>query len=127
LPNKVRQLLEGKNFAHVSTLMPDGSPQVTIVWIEPDGDNLTFNTADGRVKPRNLRRDPRIAISIADSENPYSWAAVRGRMIEITEEGADDQIDRLAKKYLGQEKYPLRRPGEKRLKVIVEPEHVSVM
>ena len=127
LPEGVKQLLRDKNFAHIATLMPDGSPQATAVWIDLDGERLIVNTAEGRVKPRNVRRDPRVAISVAGQDNPYHSAFIRGRVVEITHEGADGMIDRLAKKYLGAETYPNRLPGERRVTLIIEPEHVSEM
>lgn len=127
LPDGVKKLLDEPNFAHVATLMPDGSPQVSVVWIDRDGDRILFNTADGRVKPRNIRRDPRVTISIIGQKNPYAWAAIRGRVVEMTEEGGDAYIDSLAKKYLDQDAYPNRRPGEVRLIVAIEPEGVSTM
>jgi PPOX class probable F420-dependent enzyme len=107
--------------------MPDGSPQVTVVWIDIEGDRILFNTAEGRVKPHNLRRDPRVAISIVDSNNPYAAAWVRGRAVEITADGADAHIDKLSRKYLGRDTYPNRRAGETRLIVVIEPDHVSSM
>lgn len=125
LSDGVKKLFDGANFAHLSTLMPDGSPQTTVVWVDMDGDRIRVNTAEGRVKPRNVRRDPRVAISIVDQSDPYSWAGVRGRVVNITADGADEHIDSLAKKYLGQEKYPLRREGEVRLILVIEPEHVA--
>jgi PPOX class probable F420-dependent enzyme len=123
----VRRLIEGKNFAHIATLMPDGSPQNSAVWIEMDGDNISFNTAEGRVKPRNLRRDPRVAVSIVDAENGYLAAFIRGVVTNITPEGGDEGIDRLAKKYMDADTYPFRREGEVRLAVTIEPQHVSTM
>lgn len=122
-----RELIEGKNFAHVATLMPDGSPQNSVVWIEMLDDKISFNTAEGRVKPRNMRRDARVAISVTDSENPYRAAFIRGRVTEITPEGGDPGIDRLAKKYMDADSYPFRQAGEVRLVVNIEPEHVSLM
>ena len=127
LPKGVKQLLRDKNFAHIATLMADGSPQATPVWVDLDGDRIIVNTAEGRVKPRNVRRDPRVAVSIAGQDNPYHAAFIRGRVVEITHEGADGMIDRLAKKYLGMDKYPNRLPGEQRVTLIIEPEHVSEM
>lgn len=121
----VRSLFEGKNFAHIATLNPDGSPHVTVVWVDMDGERIRVNTADGRIKPRNVRRDPRVAISIVDQENPYSWAQVAGRVVELTPEGADAHIDSLAKKYIGADTYPNRREGEVRLIMVIEPERVS--
>ena len=121
----VQKLITGSNFGHLTTLMRDGSPQVTIVWVDLDGDRILINTAEGRQKPRNLRRDPRVALSIADQENPYASASIRGRVVEMTREGADEHIDKLAKKYLGQDRYPFRQPGEQRLILVVQPEHVA--
>jgi PPOX class probable F420-dependent enzyme len=127
LPEGVKKLFLAPNFAHVATLMPDGSPQVTPVWVDLDGERILVNSAEGRVKPRNVRRDPRVAISIVQQDNPYSSAFVRGRVVEITHEGADELIDKLAKKYLGQDRYPFRQPGEQRVTLVIEPEHVSSM
>lgn len=121
----VRKLFDEPNFAHIATLMPDGSPQVSPVWVELDGVRIIVNTAEGRTKTRNVRRNPRVAVSITDRNNPYSHAAVRGRVVEITHDGADDGIDRLAKKYLGQDKYPFRQPDEQRVTLVIEPEHVA--
>lgn len=126
IPATHRDLIEGPNFAHLATLMPDGSPQVTPVWVDLDGDTILVNTAEGRVKTRNLDRDPRVALSIADGQNPYRYIQVRGRVIERTHEGADAHIDKLAKKYLGQDRYPFRRPGEQRVIFRIQPEHVQV-
>ncbi|MBS1879708.1 MAG: PPOX class F420-dependent oxidoreductase [Actinobacteria bacterium] len=125
IPDAARHLFEGQSFAHVATLNPDGSPQVSPVWIGLDGDTVTFNTAEGRVKPKNLRNDPRVAISIADGENPYENVLVQGRATEITPEGADADIDALAKRYLGADEYPFRQPGEERLIVRIEAEKVN--
>jgi PPOX class probable F420-dependent enzyme len=122
----IRKLIEGKNFAHLAILMKDGSPQVTPVWIDLDGDRIVVNTADGRVKARNVRRDPRVAISITEPGG-YPAAFVRGRVVEITREGAEDHIDKMAKKYMGQDTYPLRRPDQPRLKLIIEPDHATGM
>lgn len=125
IPEEAVRLLEGRHFAHVATLNADGSPQVTPVWIDRDGDSILFNTAKGRIKERNLRRDPRVALSITDAENPYQPFAIQGRVTEITEEGADEHIDALAKRYLDEDTYPFRQPGEVRLKVVIRPEKVS--
>jgi PPOX class probable F420-dependent enzyme len=116
-------LLREKVLAHVATVMPNGSPQVTPVWVDTDGEAVLFNTAKGRLKYRNLRRDPRVAISIAARENDYRTVVMRGRA-EFIEEGADDHIDRLAKKYLGADSYPGRQPGEVRVTVRVVPETI---
>jgi PPOX class probable F420-dependent enzyme len=115
------QLIEGKNFAHLATVMKDGSPQVSPVWIAVRGNRLLINTAEGRVKTRNMRRDPRVAISIHDQDNPYLRVIIRGRVTEMTHEGADDDIDMLAKKYMGADSYPGRRADEQRVTVLIEP------
>jgi PPOX class probable F420-dependent enzyme len=116
-------LLREKVIAHIATVMPDGSPSVTPVWVETDGEAVLFNTFKGGVKHRNLRRDPRVAISVTDRGNDYHTVVIRGRA-ELIEEGADDHIDRLTKKYLGQDRYPFRQPGEQRLTVRVVPERI---
>jgi PPOX class probable F420-dependent enzyme len=123
LTEKQRKLLtEGKNFAHVATLMKDGSAQVTPVWIDYDGTHVIFNTEQKRLKTRNLKRDPRVALSVADSGNQYEYVEIRGRVVEMTTEGADAHIDAMAKKYLGQDKYPYTQPGDVRVivKIAVE-------
>ncbi len=125
LSEGVKKLFREPNFAHLATLMPDGSPQVTPVWVDIEGDRILVNTAEGRAKPRNVRRDPRVAISIVRQDG--SSAFIRGRVVEITHEGADEMIDKLAKKYLGQDTYPNRQPGEQRVILVIEPEHVGSM
>lgn len=119
----VAKLLEGKNFAFLATLMRDGSPQITPVWIDLDKDTNTIlmNTAEGRVKHSNISRDPRIAISVINQSNPYEMVTIRGKVIEQVNQGADEHIDKLAKKYLGVDKYPLRSPNEKRVILRVKP------
>lgn len=127
LPEIAYKLLtEGRNFAAVATLMLDGSPQVSIVWIDSDGEHVIFNTAEGRVKTKNLSRDPRVAVAVMNSENPYEQVIVRGRVVEMTHDGADTHIDRLAKKYLGVDKYPYRGHGEQRVIVKIAPDHIGV-
>ncbi|MFL6494723.1 MAG: PPOX class F420-dependent oxidoreductase [Nitrososphaera sp.] len=126
----VVKLFEGKNLAFFATLMKDGSPQVTPTWIDIDKNNNTIlvNTAKGRIKHRNISRDPRVAVSVVDSSNPYDMVTVRGRVIEqINGKDADDHIDKLAKKYLDQLKYPNRRPGEERVLLKIKPEIVARM
>ena len=125
LPDQVRQFIEEPNFASLATLMPDGSPQVTPMWVDTDGEYLYINTAEGRQKPRNFQTDKRVALAIMDRENPYRHAMVRGRVVNMTTEGADAHIDKLAKKYLGQDKYPFRQPGEQRVLVKIEPTAVN--
>jgi PPOX class probable F420-dependent enzyme len=114
-------LLEEKHLAVVASVMPDGSPQLTPVWIETDGETVSFNTAEGRVKHRNLVRDPHVAVAVVDGSNAYRWVSIRGRA-EMTNEGADEQIDRLAKKYLDADSYPFRNPEETRVTVRIVPQ-----
>jgi len=128
IPEQYRDLFTTKKaFAHLATVSAGGAPQVTPVWVDFDGTHVRFNTAKGRVKVRNLGRDPRVALSIQDPDNPYRYVQVRGRVVEATERGADAHIDALAKKYLGQDKYPFRRPGEVRVMYKVLPESVQGM
>ena len=127
LPEGVKKLFLAPNFAHLATLMPDGSPQVSPVWVDVEGDRILVNTAEGRAKPRNVRRDPRVAISIHGQDNPYSSAFIRGLVVEIKHEGAEDHIHKMAKKYLGQDRYPYLQPGEQRVILVIEPEQVSSM
>jgi len=112
-----------KAFAHVATVMPDGSPQVTPVWIDYRNGRIVFNTARGRVKDRNLKEGSRIALSVQDPDNPYRYVQVRGRVARVTEDGAIQHIDALAKKYMGVDTYPFHSPKEKR--VIYEIEATS--
>ena len=125
LSEGVKKLFREPNYGHLATLMPDGSPQVSPMWVDVDGDRILVNSAEGRSKPRNVRRDARVAISIYNQENPYSSAFIRGRVVEITHEGADEHIDKLAKKYLGLDKYPYHQPGDQRVILVIEPEHVG--
>ena len=127
IPQQFRDLLTKKAFASLATVMADGSPQVTPVWFDFDGTHLRVNSAKGRVKDRNMRRNGRVALSIMDPENPYRHLAIRGRVEEITEAGADAHIDSLSKKYLGKDRYPNRRPGEVRIIYRIRPERVSTM
>jgi PPOX class probable F420-dependent enzyme len=124
LDEKARNFLEQPYVGTVTTLRQDGSPHSTIVWVEVDDDGLSFNTAAGRAKPRHLERDPRVSLLVVDPENTYKWLSVSGTA-ELTTDDADDQIDRLAKKYLGEDEYPWRKPEEQRLKVRIQPEHVD--
>ena len=127
IPPTYRDLLDKKSFAHIATISADGTPQVTPVWIDYDGTHIRFNTARGRVKTRNLERNPVVALSIQDPENPYRYVQVKGRVTEMTEKGADAHIDALAKKYLGQDRYPYRRDGEVRVMVKITPEKIQTM
>ncbi|MBI3078939.1 MAG: PPOX class F420-dependent oxidoreductase [Deltaproteobacteria bacterium] len=127
IPDDYRDLFQKKAFAHLATLMPDGSPQVTPVWCDLEGDLIRLNSAKGRQKDRNLRRNRRVALAIQDPDNPYRYLGVRGEIVEITEEGAEAHIDTLAKKYLGKDRYPFRQPGEARVMYKLRPERVSTM
>lgn len=127
IPENYRDLFTKKAFGHLATVMPDGSPQVTPVWCDYDGTHIRVNTAKGRVKDKNMRRNKKVAITISDPENSYRYLAVRGEVAEITEQGADAHIDLLTKKYLGKEKYPYRQPGEIRVLYKIRPERVSTM
>jgi PPOX class probable F420-dependent enzyme len=113
-----------KAFANVATLNADGSPQVTPVWVDFDGTHVVINTAKGRVKAKNLAREKRVALSIADPENSYRYLGIQGHVVEITENGGDAHIDKMAKKYLGKDTYPFRAPGEVRLIVRISPDKV---
>jgi PPOX class probable F420-dependent enzyme len=122
IPDKYIDLFKKKAFASLATLNQDGSPQVTPVWVDYDGKHVIFNTAEGRVKDRNLKRDKRVAIAIMDPENPYRYLEVEGKVAEITKNGADAHIDKMAKKYLDKDKYPFRQPGEVRVLYKIQPE-----
>jgi PPOX class probable F420-dependent enzyme len=124
----IRKLFEGKNFAFVSTLMKDGYPQITPTWIDIEDSNILINTAIGRIKQKNVSRNPKLSLAIIDQNNPYDMVTVRGKVMEqITGDAADEHIDKLAKKYLGKDKYPNIMPGEKRVILKVKPEKVFHM
>lgn len=127
IPKEYLDLFQKRAFANLVTLMPDGSPQVTPVWCDYDGDRVIVNTAKGRQKDRNMRRDPRVAMSLLDPDNPYRYLEVRGTVEEVTEEGALDHIDKMAKKYLNRDKYPFAQPGEVRVLYKIKPIHTSFM
>ncbi len=127
IPEKYQDLFQKKAFASLATLMPDGKPQVTPVWCDFDGKHVLVNSAKGRVKDRNMRRDPRVSMALIDPDNPYRYLQLQGRVVEITESGADQHIDRLAKKYLGLDKYPNRQPGEVRVIYKIEPDRTQSM
>lgn len=125
LDEKSVKLIREKNFAFLATVDAKG-PQVTPIWIDSEGDYVLLNTAMGRMKQKNTVRDPRVAIAVLDMNNPYRYAAIRGRVVEqIPGQTADDHIDKLAKKYLGKDKYPYRQAGEKRVILKIMPEHVT--
>jgi PPOX class probable F420-dependent enzyme len=128
IPDKFLDLVTKKKaFANLATVMPDGSPQVTPVWVDYANGLIRVNTAKGRTKARNMTTGARVALAILDPDNPYRHLAVRGRVKRMTEQGADAHIDFLAKKYLGQDKYPYRRTGEVRQIYEIEPLHTNTM
>ena len=127
IPEKYRDLFDKKAFAHLATIMPDGTPQVTPVWVDYDGTHVLVNSARGRQKDKNMGRNSSVALSIMDPDNPYRYLEVRGRVADITEEGADEHIDKMAKKYMGVDKYPGRSPGEVRVLYKIEPQRTSHM
>ena len=126
LSDKVKQAIEGKEFWHLATVNPDGSPQVTATWVRfADNGLILVNTAEGRKKPRNMRHKPHVALSWAKPDNPYNSIAIQGRVVdEYTGDRAEADIDSLAKKYLGEDVYPWRKPGEQRVTFLVEPTYV---
>lgn len=125
LPKGLKTLLDGVNFATLATVMPDGSPQASTMWVDRAGDHIRFNTAEGRVKPANLDRDPRVAVAIFNAEDPYESYAIQGRVVEKRLEGADAHIDALANKYLGVDEYPYRVAGAVRVIYVIEVEQVA--
>ena len=127
IPKSHADILDKPSFAHLSTLMRDGSPQASAVWVDTDGPLIVVNSAEGRLKDRNIRRDPRVAISVVDPENPYRSLMIRGRVAKISNEGADAHIDKMAKKYMGVDEYPFRTPDEVRVMYYIEPERVAAM
>jgi len=127
LPEKVKQLLRKKVFAHLATVMPDGGPQVSPVWVDVDGDTILVNSAEGRLKDTNVRKDKRVALSVTDPDNPYNSVMIRGRVVDITNDGADAHIDKMAGKYLGKDKYPFRSPDEKRVIYKIRADRVASM
>lgn len=124
LTPEAKSLLDGKNFACVATLMPDGSPQVAPVWVERDGDVVVINSTVSRQRYLNLKRDPRVALTVFDMSNPYSKVLIRGKVIEMTKEGAEEHIDKLSAKYNGT-KYPYHKPDDARVIIRISPERVT--
>jgi PPOX class probable F420-dependent enzyme len=124
IPDEFLDLFKKRAFGHLATLMPDGTPQVTPVWVDYDGTHVLVNTARGRQKDRNMQRNKMVAVEVQDPENPYRYLAVRGPVIEITEEGADAHIDDLAIKYTGQ-KYKWRSPGQVRVIYKIAPKYIT--
>ena len=127
IPSQFLDLFQKKAFASLATVMPDGTPQVTPVWVDYDGGRVIVNSARGRRKDKNMKLGASVALAIMDPDNPYRHLQVRGRVSEVTEQGADAHIDRMAKKYLGQDKYPFRQPGEVRVIYRITPTSSSGM
>lgn len=124
LKTEEAQLFLEPNYAVASTVRADGCPQTTVVWVDYDGENVVFNTAEGRYKPQYIRQTGRAGVHVTHSDDPYKWVSVAGPA-ELTHEGADEHIDKLAKKYLGADSYPFRKEGEQRVIVRIKPEHVN--
>jgi PPOX class probable F420-dependent enzyme len=123
---EVRDLLEKPNYAVVSTFNEDGSILSTIAWISAEDGNVAVNSAIGRRWPTNLQRDPRVTVLVQEAGNPYNYVEIRGTA-EATTEGADEHINRLSKKFIDQDEYPFRQPGEQRIKFVITPQHVRHM
>ncbi|MBV8085925.1 MAG: PPOX class F420-dependent oxidoreductase [Chloroflexi bacterium] len=121
------RLLKEAAYSQIATLMPDGSPQVTQVWVDTDGTHILVNSVATHQKVRNVRRDPRVAVNVLDPGKPYRVANVRGRVVELTADGATEHIDALAKRYLGQDKYPFGGPGQQRIILKILPERINSM
>ena len=127
IPASHSDILETKALAHIATIGPHGEPQNNPVWFDWDGTHLLFSQTKGRQKYHNLERDPRVAISIVDPQNPYRYLEIRGRLVRVDEDPNLDFINRMAKKYMGKDKYPWHQPGDERVVMVVEPEHTTKM
>lgn len=125
LPEDLREVLDARSFAHLTTLDPDGFPQASAMWVMRDGDRIVFNTQQGRRKWRNMRNDPRVAVSISPQDEPYRNYSIQGRVVEMRTADGKEIIDRLAHKYLGVDEYEWLRPGDVRVTVIVEPTRIA--
>jgi PPOX class probable F420-dependent enzyme len=127
IKGRARELIEAPNFVTLATERADGSTHMTVIWGDLEDGRVAVNSAEGRTWPENVRRNPEVALVVMNLENPYEYVSMRGRVVEEeTGEPADEHIDRLAKKYLGKDEYPFRRPGEWRIKFLIEPEWVNV-
>jgi PPOX class probable F420-dependent enzyme len=127
IPEKYLDLFQKKAFANLATIMPDGSPQVTPVWVDYDGNHVLVNTARGRQKDKNMQRDTKVSLAILDPDNPYRYLEIRGTVTDVTEQGADAHIDKMAMKYMGKDKYPYRNPSEKRVIFKIQPTKTTQM
>ncbi len=124
IEGRARELLELPNFSHLSTIREDGTVHGVVVWQHVEGDRIALNSSEGRAWPANVRREPRVTITVHNNENPYEYVEVRGRIVEDTHDGAKEHIDALAKKYMDKDEYPFLQPGEQRIRFLVEPERV---
>jgi PPOX class probable F420-dependent enzyme len=125
IEGRARELLEAPNFSMIATIRKDGSPHVVPTWVDVDDNHVVLNSADGRAWPANLRRDNRVTITIPDKDNPYEYVEIRGHLADETTDGADEHADKMAKKYLDQDKYPFKQPGEVRVVFRIEPDWVN--
>jgi PPOX class probable F420-dependent enzyme len=126
IPDSLKKILEDKAYGHVLTFNAKGNPEVTMVWLDVEGDEVLFNTAEGRRKPDNIRRDPRVIVSVQDRNNPQTYAVFHGKA-RVTDTNGDAHIDKLAKRFLGADKYPYRQPGEKRLVIRIAVDRIGGM
>ncbi len=124
IEGRAKELIEGKNFVQVGTIRKDGSPAVNPTWVDHDQGHVLLNSAEGRKWPQNLRRDPRVTLTVMNSDNPYEYVQIHGHLVEDTHDGAEEHIDKLAYKYLGEEKYPYRQEGEERVIFKIEPDRI---
>ena len=127
LPDRLKDMLDGPNFAHLATVDDDGAPHVTTMWVGRDGDHIIFNTAEGRKKWRNVKADPRVSVAVYDAAMPYVTYTIQGRVVDVTTDGADQVIDDLAKKYLGVDTYPYRTADEVRSTLTIEALSIAGM
>lgn len=127
IPENYMDLFKKPAFGFLTTLMPDGSPQTQPVWVDFEDGQVLVNTALGRQKDKNMRRDPRVAVTLMDPDNPYRYLEIRGKVKEVTQDGATPHIDKMAKKYLGKDKYPFAQPGEQRVLYKIEPVKIHTM
>jgi PPOX class probable F420-dependent enzyme len=125
LTDDQRAIIESPNFAYIATVNKDGSPQVTPVWIEHDGNYIVVNSEQKRLKVRNVKRDPRVSLNVAEAANPYHYLTIKGHVVEVTAEGGFEGIDRLAKKYIGQDKYPWNKPEDVRVQIRIAVDKIS--
>jgi PPOX class probable F420-dependent enzyme len=127
LPPGLQRLLSEAAYGQIATLMPDGSPQITQVWVDTDGQHILVNTVATHQKVRNVRRDPRVALNVHDPAKQYRVANIRGHVVDVTTEGAAEHIDRLAKRYLGADRYPFHREGQQRVVIKITADRINSM